>query len=79
MMNGDDQEPQGNGTEGSSFAGVSVRAWLALIVVSTVCIQQLSVAINNIIRGESVMIEEPLYSLSVAALAFYFGRKSDIK
>ena len=60
----------------SAIFGVSVRAWLSLIIVGTVCAQQLSVAISNVMRGDSVMIEEPLYGMVMMTLGFYFGQKT---
>ncbi len=44
---------------------ISVRAWIALILVSTVCFMAVF----------EKPIEEPLYSLSIMAIGFYFGQK----
>jgi len=49
----------------SSFVGVSVRAWLAIILVVTVCAMA--------VLGKAV--EEPLYTLATVAIGFYFGQK----
>ncbi len=49
----------------SAFLGISIRAWLALIIISTTCL----------LAGIGRSIEEPLYSMSIAALSFYFGQK----
>jgi len=46
--------------------GVSMRGWLALIIVLTVCGMS----------AFSVMVVEPLYSMALLALGFYFGQKT---
>lgn len=69
----------------STIFGVSVRAWLAVILVLTVCYNHAAVASatlyaaiasNNFsLVGSLTTIGEPLYSMSVAALGFYFGNQ----
>jgi hypothetical protein len=69
----------------SSIMGVSVRAWLAVILVITVCYNHAAVATATIwsavmtnnfqLVGSLTTIGEPLYSMSVAALGFYFGNQ----
>ena len=49
----------------SMLFGVSVRAWLTVMLVVTVC--YMSVA--------TIQVAEPLYTLVVAAISFYFGRQ----
>ena len=49
----------------SGIYGVSVRGWLAVILTVTIC-------------GMSAMgveVIEPLYSMGLLALGFYFGQK----
>ena len=49
----------------SRFLGVSVRGWITVLIVSTVC-------------GMSackITVEEPLYSLVNMAVGFYLGQK----
>lgn len=68
---------------GSRMFGVSVRAWIAITLVLTVCVNHVSVAVatvysavatnNFALVGSLTTIGEPLYSMSVAALGFYFG------
>ena len=53
-----------------------MRAWLATMVVGTVCIHTVTETVCNALRGEASMIEEPMYSMAVMALGFYFGSKS---
>lgn len=49
----------------SHIAKISIRAWLALILVVTTCSM-------SVLKIEVV---EPLYSMSLLALGFYFGQK----
>lgn len=72
--------------EDSTFMGISVRAWLAVVLVMTVCLSHGSVAIAVLVDavgtkdwskvGTYTNIGEPLYSMSVMALGFYFGQKT---
>jgi hypothetical protein len=54
-----------NSNIGSMLFGVSVRGWLALLLVVTVCV----------LSGLKIPIEEPLKSLAIAVCAFYFGHQ----
>ena len=70
-------------TEESQFGGITVRGWLATVFVFTICFTHICVAIatlyNAIINkdfsmvGSLTTIGEPLYSLSIAAVSYYFG------
>jgi hypothetical protein len=57
---------ENNNGQTSHIYGVSLRGWLALILLVTVCI----------IQGAGRDIKEPLYSMAVMALSFYFGQNS---
>ncbi len=50
----------------SKLLGVSIRAWLAIMTVGTICAMQ----------AGGIKVEEPLYTLGGMALGFYFGQKS---
>lgn len=50
----------------SSFLGVSIRAWVVLMVVVTMCIM----------AYRQVKIEEPFYSVIIMVVSFYFGKES---
>ena len=50
----------------SKILGVSVRAWLAVLLTYTVCIMS----------GYGVKIDEPLYSGFLMGLGFFLGQKS---
>lgn len=58
--------PTENGQNGDSSTiwGVSLRGWIALIVVLTVCIMS----------GLTIEIKEPLYTLAGLIVGFYFGQ-----
>jgi hypothetical protein len=49
---------------GSHMFGVSIRGWLAVLAITTVCV-------CNVMKIE---VMEPLYTLSVAIIAFYYGQ-----
>ena len=49
----------------SAFFGVSVRGWLALALVLTVCVMS----------GYGLEVKEPLYTMSALACGFYLGQK----
>lgn len=69
--------PPQNEAPGESVLGsISVRAWLALIIVLTVCTMSMIGAIAVMRRGEEITISEPLYSMAMLALGFYFGQKT---
>lgn len=52
----------------SQVLNVSIRAWIALLLVFTVCIMAAF--------GRDV--EEPLYSLALLAVGFYFGQRNAV-
>lgn len=54
--------PGSNGE--SKVVGVSIRGWLAILAIATVCAMS--------VLGKEVT--EPLYTLSVAIIAFYYGQ-----
>lgn len=56
----------GNGNGESKLFGVSARAILAVGVIGTACY----------LAATGQQVEEPLYTMSVAALAFYMGQKT---
>lgn len=58
--------PETNGKEDSRLLGVSIRAWLAILLTLAVC------ALS--ILGREVL--EPLYGLAYLAVGFYFGQKN---
>lgn len=53
----------------SKVLGVSVRAWIAIITVLTVCTMQVC----------GLQVDEPLYSLVLMASGFYLGQKTHEK
>jgi len=53
-------------SEESKILGVSIRGWLAILLTTTVCGM-------SILRVE---VKEPLYTVIVMALSFYFGQKT---
>ena len=53
-------------TEDSSLYGVSIRGWLAVIMVSTICAMSFF----------KIDVVEPLYSSILLSLGFYYGQKN---
>ena len=53
----------------SSLFGVSVRGWITIFMIVTVC------AMSVMMRE----VKEPLYSLVLMAAGFYLGQKSQPK
>ncbi len=50
--------------DSSTILGVSIRGWIAIAVVLTVCIMS----------GLKVDIKEPMYTLAGTVVGFYFGQ-----
>jgi hypothetical protein len=59
-------KPAPSPSHDSRLYGVSVRAWLAILMTLTVCV----------LSGFRVAITEPLYSGFLLGLGFYFGQKT---
>lgn len=53
-------------SEESNFLGVTIRGWIAIFLVFTVCIMSFL----------KIKVEEPLYTLVMMAVSFYLGSKS---
>jgi len=70
-------------TEESQMFGITVRGWLATVFVFTICFTHVCVTIavlyNAMVNKDFAMvgslttIGEPLYSLAIAAVSYYFG------
>ena len=79
--------PKSNGE--SKVLNVTIRGWIAVILIGTVCLSHLCVIFPSIflaIKSKDLTllsnigtISEPLYSMSVAALGFYFGTHNSNK
>lgn len=50
----------------STLIGVSVRGWIAMLCVLTVCLMQ----------SAGLKVDEPLYSLALMSAGFYLGSKT---
>lgn len=62
----------------STIFGVSVRAWLVVMLVTCVCAMQLlGMVLGYLATGDLVIeIREPLYSLTIAGFSYYFGQST---
>lgn len=56
-------------TDHSTIAGVSVRAWLAILTTATVCGMSMG----------GIKVEEPLYTLVGMIIGFYFAQNNKPK
>jgi len=68
--------------DGSSILGVSIRAWIACLLVSTVCLIYTldafaTVWLNFHGANLELKISEPLYTLAIMAVSFYLGNKAN--
>lgn len=63
--------------KGNSIFGVGIRAWITLIFCLTVCIMQ-GFILWEVAKdpNEELRITEPLYSLVLIAVGYYFGQKN---
>ena len=64
-------------TNGSSFLGISIRAWLALIITGTVCVNWTAntFMVSMGYTSANIVIPEPLYSVFVGVIGIYFGQQ----
>lgn len=67
--------------DGSRVWGVSIRAWIACLLVGTVCfiyiLDAFATVWGNIHGGhDELKISEPLYTLAIMAVSFYLGNKT---
>lgn len=59
-------------TGDSQFFNISIRAWLALIVIGTVCAVTLIACISDVISGKPVTIDGQFWMLVGAIIAHYY-------
>lgn len=66
--------------EDCTIFGVSVRAWLVVMLVGTLCVATLGNPILSYLITGDIMIEihEPFYSAVVISLGYYFGQSKKI-
>ena len=81
------RNPKGTSDSGgeSTIRGVSVRAWIVVMVVATICGNHMSVTwatlyfaitTQNFANvGSQTTITEPLYSISLIVIGFLFGKQ----
>lgn len=62
---------------GSHFLSISIRAWLAIVLIGTVCAHSLAAIVIAIMTTNDALLKvtEPLYTMSGMALAYYFGQQ----
>lgn len=70
----DRENPEGH----SHLFRISVRGWLAIALILTVCLHSVAaVGLALILKQpELLKVTEPLYTMSGMVLAFYFGQQT---
>jgi hypothetical protein len=58
------EKPKGNQPRESQLFYVSLRGWISLIVVTTVCVMSY----------QQLEVKEPLYTLAGLIVGFFFGQ-----
>ena len=64
-------------SKGNTIIGVGVRAWITLLLVFSVCVFQGLILWS--VRNDpdaDFRVAEPLYSLVLIAVGYYFGQKN---
>lgn len=56
-------------SEESRFGGITIRGWIASVIVLTVCLMSLC----------RIEVKEPLYTLVISAVSFYLGSRNNMK
>lgn len=56
---------KGRNHHDSNFWGISIRGWICLMVVGTVCFMS----------AWNLKVEEPLYTLATVVAGYYFGQQ----
>ncbi len=67
----------GDGANASNMFGVSIRAWLAILITVTICANWTANMVMAMLGYTSVNITvpEPLYSAFTMVLGIYFGQQ----
>jgi len=65
---------------GSNIFGISVRAWLAIMIIGSfclVCLVRATISIVQLLRGEPTTVDIPqeLNGLALTVTGFYLGQK----
>lgn len=61
----------------SHIGGVSVRGWIVVMAISTICAHELSILGWAFFTKSAVpKVEEPFYSLLMLVVGYYFGQKT---
>lgn len=62
----------------SSVFGVSVRGWIVITLVGTLCLMQLlNMILSYLVSGDIILeIKEPFYSAVTISIGYYFGQNT---
>lgn len=61
----------------SHIGGVSVRGWIVVMVMGTMCIREIAVVVSALYEHTPVeQVKEPFYGVVMGLIGFYFGQKT---
>ncbi len=64
----------------SQIGGVSIRGWIVVMVMGTMCLRELCVVVMAIRLGLPIdQVKEPMYGVVMGLIGFYFGQKTQTK
>ena len=61
----------------SQIGGVSIRGWIVVMVMGTMCIREIAVVVFSILNATPIeQVKEPFYGVVMGLIGFYFGQKT---
>ena len=61
----------------SHIGGVSIRGWIVVMVMATLCVREISIVATAILAKTPIeQIKEPFYGVVMGLIGFYFGQKT---
>lgn len=71
------EKPKPKPPQESVLWGVSVRGWIVVMVMATICLRELAVVMVAIVNKSQIeQIKEPFYGVVMGLIGFYFGQKN---
>lgn len=61
----------------SSVAGVSIRGWLAFLIVGTICALELATCYACLKKGIEYVPNNQLYGIAIMIVTFYYAKKTE--
>ena len=61
----------------SQICGVSIRGWIVVMVMGTMCVREISIVVYAILNATPIeQVKEPFYGVVMGLIGFYFGQKT---